>query len=265
MSAPGSSSPRATPTRCAPRSHRLHDDPALRRGWARTPATAVAAYTPRRLGGGHVPRARRRERAASVNSPMRRTIFLALLAALLLAPAAHAARPDRDPARLRGRRRAPGQLLRRPSCARRATTCRPTSTSTPTAATCSRARSPQGHRDVQRRRADGGGGTPAAAPAATAAAPAAAATRRRRRQPDATPERTRRRGPRRARAHPQDWAGRRRGRDAAASRSRSTAQAGLARRVAARAPTSAATACPATMIAVLALLARRARRARACP
>ena len=45
----------------------------------------------RRVGGRYVPSAH--ERAASVNSPMRRTIFLALLAALLFAPVARATPP----------------------------------------------------------------------------------------------------------------------------------------------------------------------------
>ena len=54
-----------------------------------------------------------------MNSPMRRTIFMALLAALLLAPpAAHARGDPSNPARLPRRRRSPGQLHRRPDARR---------------------------------------------------------------------------------------------------------------------------------------------------
>ena len=71
--------------------HRLRDDPALRARLGANGRAAIAAYTPQRVGARHVPGlCGPSGRAASVNSPMRRTIFMALLAALLLAPAASA-------------------------------------------------------------------------------------------------------------------------------------------------------------------------------
>ena len=75
--------------------HRLRDDPALRARLGAAGRAAAARHTPASVGGRHGRGARERaKRAASVNSLMRRTIFLALLAALLFAPAARAARTD---------------------------------------------------------------------------------------------------------------------------------------------------------------------------
>ena len=105
---------------------------------------------------------------------MRRTIFLALLAALLIAPVARADetaiyKDCQDDSRLEGHY----SVSRAASGAR--PTCRATSTSTPTAATCSRARSPTRPR---RRRRRARRAVAAAAPPAAAPAPAAAAGRR---------------------------------------------------------------------------------------
>src|SRR4051794_13558279 len=93
MSAPGSSSPRATSRRCARRSSACATTPHCAAGSAR-PAASLWRRT-RRTPGRRAchERSRAHKEAASVNSPMRRTIFLALLAALLFAPVARATPP----------------------------------------------------------------------------------------------------------------------------------------------------------------------------
>ena len=106
----GAAAPRCTACtttpRCAARSARTpgaRSPPTRHEAWAEGMSRALSAA----------------QRAASVNSPMRRTIFLALLAALLLAPAAHARR-TRSRSSGTARTTACSRATTRPrSCARR--------------------------------------------------------------------------------------------------------------------------------------------------
>src|SRR4051794_13921643 len=96
-SAPGSSLKRATVPRCTPPCTVCVPTRACARAWAKGAARRSRSTPTWRGLRACLARWRPpapRERAASVNFPMRRTIFMALVAALLLVPsAAHAAGP----------------------------------------------------------------------------------------------------------------------------------------------------------------------------